>query len=185
MTVEGNAARSCGTCTLCCKLLRIAELDKPQGVWCAHARPGQGCAIYAERPKECRTFHCGYLVAPELSEEWFPQRSKIVLMADVSGGITAVVDQSRPEAWREQPFYRQLKSWSRELLAANKYVVVRIGKRAIAVLPDEDFDLGPMEMDEPLVIETAPGPTGRPIYRARRADPGYAARAAVPKVAEK
>ncbi len=174
------AGKSCGTCTMCCKVLHIAALNKPHGVWCPHVKQGKGCGIYADRPHECRKFHCGYL-SSNLSEEWFPAKSKIVLMADATGGITAVVDQSRPDAWREQPFYRQLKSWSRELLASNKYVVVRIGKRAIAVLPDEDFDLGPMEMDEPLVIETAPGPAGRPIYRARRADSGYAVRVAVPR----
>ncbi len=167
--------KECGTCTMCCKVLQIAALNKKHGEWCPHAKPGKGCGIYADRPLECRKFHCGYL-SSNLSEEWFPLKSKIVLMADQTGGITAVVDTSRPEAWRDKPFYAQLKSWARTLLPQGKYVVVRVGKRAIAVLPDQDFDLGAMEMDEPLVIETAPGPGGRPIYRARKPDPGYAAR---------
>jgi hypothetical protein len=176
--------KSCGSCTMCCKVLHIAALNKQHGVWCPHVKPGKGCGIYETRPHECRKFHCGYL-SSNLFEDWFPARSKIVLMADATGGITAVVDQSRPDAWREQPFYRQLKAWARELLPAGKYVVVRIGKRAVAVLPDQDFDLGAMEMDEPLVIESAPGPAGKTLYRARRAEPGYAARASAPKAADK
>ncbi|MBM3507531.1 MAG: hypothetical protein FJX64_07390, partial [Alphaproteobacteria bacterium] len=169
--------KACGTCTMCCKVLHIAALDKPHGVWCPHVKQGRGCGIYADRPQECRKFHCGYL-SSNLSEDWFPAKSKIVLMADASGGITAVVDHSRPDAWKEKPFYAQLKAWARELLPQQKYVVVRVGKRAIAVLPDEDFDLGAMEMHAPMVIEVAAGPAGKPIYRARRADPGYAARLA-------
>lgn len=170
--------KSCGSCTMCCKVLLIAALDKPPGTWCPHATPGKGCGIYEERPHECRKFHCGYL-SSELSEDWFPVKSKIVLMADPSGGVTAVVDASRPDAWKEAPFYPQLKGWARELLPQRKYVVVRIGKRAICVLPDQDFDLGPMEQHEPLVIETAQGPSGL-IYRARKPDGGYAARVSAP-----
>jgi hypothetical protein len=41
-------ARSCGTCSLCCKLPYVAELNKPINTWCPHARPGHGgCSIYA------------------------------------------------------------------------------------------------------------------------------------------
>jgi hypothetical protein len=34
--------RSCGTCSLCCKLYEISELNKPARVWCRHCRPRQG-----------------------------------------------------------------------------------------------------------------------------------------------
>ena len=168
--------RSCGSCMLCCKLLAIAELNKPEGTWCKHAKPGQGCSIYADRPGECRKFHCGYL-SSELSEEWHPVKSKIVLSANSAGGITAIVDPGRPDAWREAPFYLQLKAWAGELLPQQRYVVVRIAKRAIAVLPDHDWDLGVMEPHEPIVMEVAVAPDGSKIYRARRAGTGHAARA--------
>ena len=172
------AGKACGACTLCCKLLAIAALDKPEGVWCPHVAVGKGCTIYADRPHECRKFHCGYL-SSALSEDWHPLRSKIVLVANAAGGITATVDPGRSNAWRDAPFYAQLKSWSRELLPQRRYVLVRVGKRTIAILPDQDFDLGLMEPNEPVVIDTAPGPHGRVIYRARRAGPGHAAQAAV------
>jgi len=53
--------RSCGTCTLCCKVLAVDELKKPHGKWCAHCKTGQGCGIYDTRPAECRDFRCTWL----------------------------------------------------------------------------------------------------------------------------
>jgi hypothetical protein len=34
--------RICGTCSLCCKLPYVAELNKSIDTWCQHARPGKG-----------------------------------------------------------------------------------------------------------------------------------------------
>lgn len=159
--------RSCGTCTLCCKLLLISEINKPHGVWCQHGRPGRGCAIYADRPKECRTFRCGYLAAPELPEEWHPAKSKIVLVAEPGGGVTAVVDPGRADAWKQEPFYSRLKAWSADVVQRKQGVLVRIGKRTIAVLPDRDIDLGIMDSGEKVLVEQITGPHGT-TYSARR-----------------
>src|SRR4051812_2580631 len=85
--------RSCGDCTLCCKVLKITALEKPQGIWCNHCNPRAGCTIYGDRPEECRTFFCGYLTNPDLGDEWKPNRSKIVLVAELDGNrIAAHVD---------------------------------------------------------------------------------------------
>lgn len=56
-----KAERSCGDCSLCCKLMSVRELDKAAFKWCRHARPGAkpgACTIYEERPATCRTFLC-------------------------------------------------------------------------------------------------------------------------------
>ena len=37
--------RQCGTCTLCCKLLGIKEINKPDWTWRTHCKPGRGCEI--------------------------------------------------------------------------------------------------------------------------------------------
>jgi hypothetical protein len=37
--------RSCGSCTLCCKLLRIEALDKPRDIWCRHCAVGRGVIV--------------------------------------------------------------------------------------------------------------------------------------------
>ena len=162
--------RSCGTCTLCCKVLRIVELAKPHGVWCQHARTGQGCAIYSDRPPSCRAFRCGYLASPELPEAWHPARSKIVLVREPHGGITAVVDPGRPDAWKEPPYYAQLKSWAEQVVPANRQMIVRIGARTIVVLPDREVALGLMDPGDKVIVEAQPGPFGV-VYNARKAGP--------------
>jgi hypothetical protein len=44
--------RSCGDCTLCCKVMAVEALGKPAGSWCSHCKPGRGCLIYETRPEE-------------------------------------------------------------------------------------------------------------------------------------
>src|SRR5258708_31673087 len=91
--------RSCGGCTLCCKILAIEELGKPHGIWCQHCKPGQGCGIYATRPAECGSFNCGYLTDPSLTDEWKPSHSKIMLVFQQQPKrIAAHVDPQRPDA---------------------------------------------------------------------------------------
>ena len=83
---ERAAARSCGTCSLCCTVLRVDELQKPAGENCRHQLGvgshangresaaqgsedregggdlgppgGGGCAIYQDRPHICRAYQC-------------------------------------------------------------------------------------------------------------------------------
>src|SRR5262245_35961657 len=54
--------KSCGSCTLCCKVVPVASLRKPRDTWCSHCNPkapkGKGCNIYAERPRECVEWDC-------------------------------------------------------------------------------------------------------------------------------
>jgi hypothetical protein len=101
-------------CTLCCKLLGIAELGKPKGVWCGHCDIGVGCRIYAMRPPSCGEFHCGFLTLGTLKEAWRPSKCKIVVAAEAGGRrLAAYVDPGRPDAWKAEPYYSQLKEWAR------------------------------------------------------------------------
>lgn len=50
--------RSCGGCTLCCKVIGVHEIAKPKGVLCTHCKPGSGCMVHASRPKACRAYTC-------------------------------------------------------------------------------------------------------------------------------
>lgn len=147
--IEG---RACGGCTLCCKVLSITELQKPQGTWCKHCDVGKGCKIYDDRPDECRTFYCGYLAWDAVGEEWFPAKSKMVVVAELEGARVAIhVDPGRPGAWREKPFYSAIKHWSAEAARHMHQVVVMIGKRAIVVFPDSEVDLGEIADDERII----------------------------------
>jgi hypothetical protein len=154
-------ARSCDGCTLCCKVLGIDALDKPRGSWCAHAEIGRGCRIYAERPEECATFSCGWLDWAEAGEHWYPARSKMVIASELGGRRIAVhVDPGRPAAWRDAPFYDDLKGWARAG-GAERQVVVNVGARAIVILPDRDVDLGVVEPGETIVTGEAVDTQGR------------------------
>jgi Fe-S-cluster containining protein len=52
------AARSCGTCSLCCTVLRVDELGKRAGEDCTHQCGEKGCGIYEIRPEICRGYRC-------------------------------------------------------------------------------------------------------------------------------
>lgn len=70
----------CGSCSLCCKILWIPELDKKAGVWCKHCKPGnkKPCSIYENRPTLCRTFQCAW-VKGDLPVELSPLLTHCVL----------------------------------------------------------------------------------------------------------
>lgn len=142
------SGRACGSCTLCCKVLAIHELAKPGGTWCPKCKVGKGCTIYDDRPTACRKFLCGYLIGAQLSESWRPTRAKMVLAFD-DRHITVHVDPGSPSAWRNEPYYSDLKRWSSEVAAMRGNVYVAIGRRVIVVLPQGgETDLGIVAEDE-------------------------------------
>src|SRR5262245_46776403 len=107
------SGRACGTCTLCCKAAAVEELAKPMGAWCPHCRRAEGCAIYDARPPSCRTFHCQWMLAPGLGDEWKPERAQFALVKSEGGRrLTALVDPGYPTAWRRSPYYENLKQWA-------------------------------------------------------------------------
>lgn len=77
--------RSCGSCTLCCKVLAIKELDKPANTWCQHAMKSVGCKIYATRPISCQTFICAWISSSALGPELRPDKIHGVLTATTDG----------------------------------------------------------------------------------------------------
>jgi Fe-S-cluster containining protein len=50
----------CGTCTACCTIMAVTELNKPARWACPHVASA-GCGIYAARPESCRAFNCVWL----------------------------------------------------------------------------------------------------------------------------
>jgi hypothetical protein len=142
-SVELVEGRDCGGCTMCCKLLQIAEIDKPRFEWCPHCDIGVGCQIYAQRPGACHTFHCSYLVSPDLGPEWKPSRSRIVLTYEEGPGRIGIhVDPDRPDAWRREPYYSRIRGWAEAAVRSDGQVIVWEGPSAIAVLPGREKKLG-------------------------------------------
>jgi uncharacterized protein len=134
-----SKSRTCGTCSLCCKLPYIAELNKPIDTWCKHAaRGGGGCLIYADRPHTCRGFVCGWLAGElAIDDDWFPARCKMIITPRsakhslAERGMLVTVEPAYPNTWRREPYYSQLLAWAKNIL-----VEIRIGQRCIRLHAD-------------------------------------------------
>lgn len=53
--------RTCGNCTLCCRLVPVEELHKEQNVRCGALNAWRRCTVYAHRPISCRLWSCAWL----------------------------------------------------------------------------------------------------------------------------
>ena len=62
---------------MCCKLLDIDAVETKAGEWCQHCDIGNGCAIYKDRPADCRQFKCLWLEGYG-DESERPDKSKVV-----------------------------------------------------------------------------------------------------------
>ncbi len=166
------APRTCGTCTLCCKILTIPEFGNASGEWCPHCVQGKGCGIYPNWPETCRTFQCGYLMWPALGEHWRPSHSKLVVAFKPDGlEIVIHVDPGVPHAWRAAPFYGEIRAMAAQAARDGHKLFVQIGRRVIVVFPDREVDLGVVAEDERIAIgeEGEPGHR-RPAARKLKAD---------------
>ena len=76
--------RTCGECTMCCKILGISELEKPAHRWCPHCDKGKGCKVYDTRPQACQQFQCLWLAVSSdvLPDDIRPDRSHVVIVPD-------------------------------------------------------------------------------------------------------
>ena len=145
-------ARRCGDCTLCCKVMAIEELAKPAGQWCRHCRPGRCCLIHETRPAECRDFNCLWLIDERFGPHWKPSQSKLVVTAS-EDGLEIRCDPGFPGAWRNAPFYREIKTLAGAGEAHDVSVLAISGKRMILVTSDRDFDLGVVGADQRILRE--------------------------------
>jgi hypothetical protein len=145
--------RSCGTCSMCCKVYSIRELNKPAGQWCIHAVRGSGCTIHANRPRSCREFFCSWLVDPNLGPEWKPEVSRFVLSADATHrAIMVTVDPGMPLTWKRAPYYAVLKQFSEVFFRIDQKVLVNLGGHITVVLPDRDVPIGRIAAGDEIVI---------------------------------
>ena len=125
-------ARECGSCSLCCKVVGVEELGKPEGTWCQHCKPGfHGCTIYKDRPQGCRDFTCAWLESVNIPDFMAPILSHVVIMGNLEGdGIVALVDPARQEAWKRKDVFNFLH----QCIAFGTVLVVA-GKNVYQLLP--------------------------------------------------
>ena len=130
------AGRSCGSCTLCCRLPEIDAFSKPANVPCSNCIHARGCAIYQDRPQLCRDFLCLWMISEGLTEEWHPSHSHMMIYAQ-GPQITVLVDPAYPDAWRHEPYISQLRQWASDASLAGGYVIVFAGEEVSKISPTE------------------------------------------------
>lgn len=140
-------SRHCGSCTLCCKLLPVTELQKGANTRCQHQRHRKGCAIYGKAPLSCRVWSCRWLVDDTTADLRRPDNAGYVIdiMPDFvtveSDGsshkipvIQVWADPKRPAAHRD----KDLRSW---LAGHDSAALVRMGAHdAILLVPPSISD---------------------------------------------
>jgi hypothetical protein len=178
LELEILPGRSCGSCTLCCKVFAVPEVESPRSILCKYCDPGKGCSIHFSRPPVCRQFFCNWLLVETLGPEWQPERSKIVLqsvaLAGGHQGLSIQADPDFPDNWRLPPYYAQIKSWA---LKASQhtmqngpiyFVISEIDRRKFLILPDRELDLGVFKDSESIEFERQ-SRNGRTAITARKA----------------
>ena len=152
--------KACGPCTLCCKVMGVAALEKPAGVMCVHCSAGKGCGIYAARPAGCRSFECVWLMDPEMPHRFRPDQTRVVLDQTSDGArLIARCDPANPTAWRRNPMYRALKDYAAREWGKGKLVTAIAGRRTWVITPHEDIDLGEVAPEASLKVVEGPGRT--------------------------
>jgi len=119
---------------MCCKLLAVEELAKPPQAWCGHCAISVGCTIYGTRPADCRTFYCGWLLDPSITDDWRPNASRMVVKFEPNR-IVIHVDKDRRDTWKREPFHAQIQRWAQAAAARGGEVIVYSGKEAQSVAP--------------------------------------------------
>lgn len=131
-----SAARSCGACTLCCRLPEISAFSKEANEWCSHCIPERGCAIYAERPSLCREFLCLWLTEPDLAADFDPIVSNMMIYRQ-GPQITVLVDPDVPDTWKREPYQSQLRQWATAVEPEGGYIIVFAGDEVHKVEPEK------------------------------------------------
>lgn len=147
--------RTCGSCTLCCKVYDVPDAGATAGNWCPNCLPGRGCKIYETRPQQCRAFLCLWMTQDFLGPDWKPDKARFVLTMDAATRWLFVqADPGAAQAWRKEPYYGQLKRWA---TAGNRPVIVFVRKLATALTANGETVLGEIGADERLVLRDLPG----------------------------
>ena len=144
-----ETGRQCGSCSLCCFVFAIKELDKPEKQWCRHCKPGKGCSIHGNHPDVCQTFVCEWLIRP-IPDHWYPLKSRMVITFPERSEVNPVsvllitVDPRYPARWREEPYHSDIKRFSRSGLSGDNpgklyyQTQIKCGAEGWLILPDEE-----------------------------------------------
>lgn len=140
-SMDTPAPNSCGTCRLCCTVMRVEEFtppleDKPAFTPCQFLCK-EGCSIYETRPRTCAVFECLWLSSQqfpkmEIPSSERPDRTGVVMTVNSKGNVTAHC--RTPMAWRDEKTLRRLLHYNRTLQSS---VTIVHGNGTTSVLNDD------------------------------------------------
>ncbi len=110
---DATPRNDCGTCTYCCHVMKVKELNKPANTSCTHCVEDSGCAIYNDRPNSCREYECLWLRSQQfdkpLAPGLRPDRSKVVIGTLNQGSeIVLYTEPAHRNAWQQPAFSEAL-----------------------------------------------------------------------------
>lgn len=97
---------ACGTCSACCRVYAVPEVQKTAKEWCKHCEIGKSCRIYETRPTRCVEYKCVWLELTEAGMnpplELRPDHSKVVINMTTSPQVVDLVTMPNyPDAWKK------------------------------------------------------------------------------------
>ena len=98
----------CETCTLCCTLCEVKDIDKPAGVRCKYIT--EHCSIYKERPQGCRDFNCAYIQMNKVNIAMRPDNCGVVFEKMSDTEVLGMLDPDKsehPHAQRQIELFKQ------------------------------------------------------------------------------
>lgn len=140
----------CGDCHLCCTVYDVEDFNKKSGTPCHNLRSGIGCGLWGLHPKSCQEFKCLWLKHDDMGPLWRPDVAGFVLRLD-GKTLFVDIDQRRPQLWRREIYYKQLKLWSEVILRGEGMVIVNEGERILILTPDEELIMKPLKRGETIV----------------------------------
>ena len=88
-----------------------------------------------------------------LDAAWKPDRARFLIRDENQLGQLCIdVDPDHPDAWRQAPYYSQIKQWSKAIWTRSGCVVIYSGDRNIVVFPEEDLEIGALGQGERLRV---------------------------------
>lgn len=106
--------KECGECTLCCELLPIPEINKPENVLCGDCVLGKGCGIYNSRPESCRNFNCLYIEDTEMNEILRPDNCNVIFERITTKIYLAINHYNNPTAYKSEVVMDYIQTLNRE-----------------------------------------------------------------------
>lgn len=145
LEAKPDPGKSCGSCTLCCKLFDVdwLEAPKPAGKWCGHCMPGKGCRIWQNLPSRCADYFCVWRIDPALGADWRPDRARFILShAHREALLAVVIDPAFPDAHRREPYASILRKTAlQHLEGRGSTVVIFRGTARALLMPDEEIPI--------------------------------------------